>query len=195
VGQVEWARDLAQSLLAAPLPRRWAHTQGVAAQAERLAPILGEDADLLTAAAWLHDIGYSPNLVATRFHPLDGACYLRDSQQADTRLCRLVAHHSCAIIEAEERGIAEELTTEFPLERDDFAKALIYCDMTIGPDGQSTSVDVRLAGIVDRYGSDHLITRSIQRSTPTLRAAVDCIELRAVQKLGEVVCTKSTVPR
>ena len=28
-------------------------------------------------------------------------------------LCRLVAHHSCAIIEADERGLADALSLEF----------------------------------------------------------------------------------
>jgi HD superfamily phosphodiesterase len=91
------AEHLAQTLLQDSLPRRWAHVQGVAAQAHSLAPVLGNDADLLEAAAWLHDIGYAPGLVATGFHPLDGARYLRDVQRADTMLCRLVApllrHH------------------------------------------------------------------------------------------------------
>ena len=60
-----WAHDLARTLLADSLPRRWAHVQGVAAQARSLAPVLGADADLLEAAAWLHDIGYAPGLATT----------------------------------------------------------------------------------------------------------------------------------
>ena len=79
----EWAEQVARELLEEPLPRRWAHTQGVAAQAASLARILGEHADLITAAAWLHDIGYSPAIAHTGFHPLDGARYLRDVRQAD----------------------------------------------------------------------------------------------------------------
>jgi predicted hydrolase (HD superfamily) len=173
MSQVEWARDLARTLLAEPLPRRWAHTQGVAAQAGILAPILGEDADLLTAAAWLHDIGYSPTLVTTGFHPLDGARYLRDTQHADPRLCRLVAYHSCALIEAEERGLADDLTAEFTPERDDLTQALTYCDMTTSPDGERRSVDARLADILIRYGEDHPVTRFVRRATPSLLAAVE----------------------
>jgi len=73
-----WADELARSLLAEPLPRRWAHSQGVAAKARTLAPILGDDAELLQAAAMLHDIGYAPPIAVTGFHPLDGARYLRD---------------------------------------------------------------------------------------------------------------------
>ena len=65
---------LAQTLLQLPLPRRWAHIQ-VAARARSLAPALGADADLLEAAAWLHDIGYAPGLAATGLHALDGARY------------------------------------------------------------------------------------------------------------------------
>ena len=66
----------------------------------------GEDAELVEAAAWLHDIGYAPDLHDTGFHPLDGARYLRDVEGADPLLCRMVAHHSCALTEAEERGLA-----------------------------------------------------------------------------------------
>ena len=105
-----WARQLARALLQEVLPRRWAHVQGVAARARGLAPVLGADADLLEAAAWLHDIGYTPDLATTGLHALDGARYLHDVQHADIVLCRLVAHHSYAIIEAEERRLADILS-------------------------------------------------------------------------------------
>ena len=62
---------------------------------------------LLEAAAWLHDIGYAPGLAVTGLHALNGARYLRDAQHADAMLYRLVAHHSCATIEAGERGLAD----------------------------------------------------------------------------------------
>src|SRR3984893_17366413 len=105
-----WAEHLARVLLPDPLPRCWAHVQGVAGRARGLAPVLGADADLLEAAAWLHDIGYAPGLVVTGVHALDGARYPRDTHHADTVLCRLVAYHSCAITEAEERGHADALS-------------------------------------------------------------------------------------
>ncbi|WP_240746599.1 HD domain-containing protein [Cryptosporangium phraense] len=169
--QVGWARALAESLLAEPLPRRWAHSQGVGAQAETLRSILGSDADLLVSAAWLHDIGYAPSLVATDFHPIDGARYLRDVEYADEMLCRLVAHHTCACIEAEERGLSAEMD-EFDAPPSDLADALIYCDMTTGPSGERMDVSNRLAEIDGRYGPDHLVSRSIRRATPALVAAV-----------------------
>jgi HD superfamily phosphodiesterase len=177
MGQADWARDLARKLLEEPLPRRWAHTQGVATQAESLAPILGDDTDLVTAAAWLHDVGYSPSLVDTGFHPLDGARYLRDVECADGMLCRLVGHHSCAIIEAEERGLADNLSREFEPVRQDLADALIYCDMITGPNGERVSVEKRLAEVEARYGPSHLVTLSIVRARPRLIAAVRSVEI------------------
>ncbi|MFI9574585.1 HD domain-containing protein [Microbispora rosea] len=178
MGQAEWARDLAERLLAEPLPRRWAHSQGVAARAESLAPILGDEADILTAAAYLHDIGYSPKLVDTGFHPLDGARYLRDVAGADERLCRLVAHHSCAVNEATERGLLNILNAEFAQERPELVEALTYCDMTTGPDGRHLDAYERLAEIHSRYGPDHLVSRSITTSTPCILAAVDAVETK-----------------
>ena len=77
-----WAQQLARALLQEPLPRRWAHVQGVADRARGLAPVLGADADLTEAAAWLHDIGYAPSLATTGLHQHDGARYLRDAQHA-----------------------------------------------------------------------------------------------------------------
>ena len=170
--QADWAEATARSLLEHPLPRRWAHTQGVAAAARTLAPVLGTDADLLTAAAWLHDIGYAPDIADTGFHPIDGARHLRDTEGASGMLCRLVAHHSCAVNEAAERGLARDLTTEFRPAHPDLAEALTYCDMTTSPEGQRLPVAQRLAEIRARYGPDHLVSRTIGRSEPQLTRAV-----------------------
>jgi hypothetical protein len=176
-----WAESLARALLQDPLPRRWAHSQGVAARARGLAPVLAANAGLLEAAAWLHDIGYAPGLAATGLHQLDGARYLRDAQHADALLCRLVAHHSCAIIEADERGLADVLRSEFDPAPDVLASVLTCCDMTTSPDGQPVQVEQRLAEILDRYGSGHLVSRSIQRATPMILRAVEQVRQRAVQ--------------
>ena len=176
-----WGEQLARALLQEPLPRRWAHVQGVAARARGLGPVLGADADLLEAAAWLHDIGYPPSLATTCLHQLDGARYLRDAQHADAMLCRLVAHHSCAIIEADERGLADILRSEFAPAPDDLASVLTCCDMATSPDGQPVPVDRRLAEIQDRYGPGHLVSRSIQRAAPMILRAVEQVHQRAAQ--------------
>ena len=173
-----WAQSLARTLLASSLPRRWAHVQGVAARARSLAPALGPDAVLLEAAAWLHDIGYLPELASTGLHGLDGARYLRDVQHADPMLCRLVAHHSCAVIEADERGLADVLRREYAPPPRPLADALTFCDMTTSPDGKHVHVNRRLAEIHDRYGSGHLVSRSIRRATPMILEAVGQVHAR-----------------
>ena len=172
MSQAHWAAELARKLLEVPLPRRWAHVQGVAAQARSLAPILGHDTDLLEAAAWLHDIGYSPGIADTCFHPLDGARYLRDVEHADLGLCRLVANHSCAILEAAERGLADVLSSEFPSPDPKLNDALAYCDMTTTPTGDVVSVQDRLSEIVERYGPQDVVTRFIRRAEPELVSSV-----------------------
>jgi HD superfamily phosphodiesterase len=172
MSQAHWAAELARKLLEVPLPRRWAHVQGVASQARSLAPILDDDADLLEAAAWLHDIGYAPQLADTGFHPLDGARHLRDVEHADATLCRLVANHSCAILEAEERGLADALSREFPAPNPALADALAYCDMTTTPTGDVVSVHDRISEIVQRYGPQDVVTRFIRKAEPQLVSSV-----------------------
>jgi len=173
-----WAEGLARTLLERTLPRRWAHVQGVAASARSLAPTIGANSGLLEAAAWLHDIGYLSELAETGLHGLDGARHLRDVRRADPILCRLVAHHSCAVIEAEERGLSDVLRREFAEPPQSLADALTFCDMTTSPDGEHVQVSRRLAEIHDRYGSSHLVSRSIRRATPLILQAVDHIHGR-----------------
>jgi hypothetical protein len=177
MSQSGWAAQTARTFLERQLPVRWAHTQRVAAQARTLGPILGADADQLEAAAWLHDIGYSPELAVTGFHPLDGARFLR-AEGADELVCVLVAHHTCAIVEASQRGLAAELASEFSRPRPDLDEALIYCDMTGGPDGTVMTVDARLAEIFSRYAADHPVTHAIRQSAPTLVDSVHVVQAR-----------------
>ncbi|HEY7815711.1 MAG TPA: HD domain-containing protein, partial [Nakamurella sp.] len=104
---VSAARRLAKRLLRKPLIERWLHTQGVAQRAGEVAVTVPEaDRPRLISAAWLHDIGYSPAIRQTGFHPLDGALYLREQGWAP-RLVALVAHHSGARFVPVERGFAD----------------------------------------------------------------------------------------
>jgi HD domain len=164
------ARELARSLLEPELPVRWAHSRGVAGQAVALGRILPQQADLLEAAAWLHDIGYASPLAVTGFHPLDGARRLRDTRFGDPTLWTLVAHHTCAEIEAEARGLGDVLAAEFPLgDVDPFlVSALTYCDMTTGPDGTPLEVDERITEILSRYDPGDVVHRAIAQATPIL---------------------------
>ncbi|WLQ35150.1 HD domain-containing protein [Streptomyces castrisilvae] len=173
----KWAYAVAEAELSEPLPRRWEHSQGVARRAVELTEVLGEDAALLASAAVLHDVGYAPRLAATGFHPLDGARFLRDDHAADERLVRLVANHSLALLEAEERGLRGDLEAEFPLLDDHrLVDALVYCDMTTTPDGNGTSAEGRLEEVTNRYGADSLVGRFIRRAEPEIFAAVGRVE-------------------
>ena len=122
-----------------------------------------------------------PGLATTGLHQLDGARYLRDAQHTDALLCRLVAHHSCAIIEASERGLAEVLALEFEPAPQELSDALTYCDMTTSPDGELVPVEQRLAEIHHRYGPGRLVSRSIQRATPMILRAVEQVNDRAAR--------------
>jgi putative nucleotidyltransferase with HDIG domain len=175
MGQVEWARELTKDLLAGSLPRRWAHCQGVGRKAESIAEAFGADSEVLVCAAWLHDIGYSPDLAVTGFHPLDGARYLRDKTDVEPRVCSLVAYHSCAAIEAHNRELADVLASEFEPVGGLLADALTFADMTTSPDGSPVMVDDRLAEILNRYGPDDLVARSIGEASPEIRRAVDTV--------------------
>lgn len=170
------ARELAGSALAESLPRRWRHVQGVAEQARNTRRLAGSDAELLEAAAFVHDIGYAPDLIDTGFHPIDGANYLAAVGMPE-RLVNLVAHHSYAVLEAELRGLLDQLAP-FEDERGLVRDALWYCDQTTGPGGERVSVRERHAEIKQRYGSGHLVTEFIERGAPELLAAVDRTEQR-----------------
>ncbi|MCL7459888.1 HDIG domain-containing protein [Micromonospora sp. MSM11] len=173
------AETLAKSVLAAEIPRRWIHVQAVARKADHLSRLLSgpTDRSVLVAAAWLHDVGYARKIVDTGFHALDGARWLR-SMDIDERVVALVAYHSCAIFEAQERGLEEDLCTEFSDETSPLRDALWFADMTTGPDGQDLGVIERLAEIRSRYGPDHLVTRFWLRAEPELLAVVRRTEER-----------------
>ena len=82
--------------------------QAVAVQAHRVSAVLApEDRPYLIAAGWLHDVGYAPPLNKLGFHPVDGARYV--GQRGQERLASLVAYHSGARFEAEERGLVDAL--------------------------------------------------------------------------------------
>jgi HD domain len=169
------ARDLAETLLAQAWPRRWRHVRGVAGWAGEVSTYLIIHDDALVPAAWLHDIGYAPDLVASGFHPLDGARFLRTEGFSD-RVAGLVAHHSYAAVEADLRGLGAVLHEEFPREESLTADALCYCDMMTGPDGERVDVVDRLAEIRARYGPGDVVTQVVDRAEPEIVSTVRRVE-------------------
>jgi hypothetical protein len=132
VVDIKDAAALAETKLAEALPRRRRHVRSVARRARRVATTLSL-ADDLAAAAWLHDIGYSPELaeLAAEFSPAD------------------------------------------PL----LADAMLYCDMTTGPDGDYVRPADRLAEIRRRYGPGHEVTRSVEVAASEILATAGRIEV------------------
>jgi HD superfamily phosphodiesterase len=125
--ELVWAESTAIELLE-PLEARWRHTLRVVERAGAFRDVLpADELEVLVAAAYLHDVGYAPRLVASGFHALDGARFVRDA--GHMRLAGLVAYHSASKAEADERGLGEALT-EFPSEDSLVARALTYCDLT-----------------------------------------------------------------
>ncbi len=163
------ARELAGSELAEMLPRRWQHVQAVAAQAARLSAVPCVAGDVLVAAAWLHDVGYAPDLIDIGFHPIDGARFLR-KLGADDRLVCLVAHHSCAVYEARVRGLEDVLLAEFQREASPTYDALVYCDLTTGPAGELFTYPERMKEIRKRYGPRHEVTHALDLAEADLSA-------------------------
>ncbi len=168
-----WAEDYAGSLLSS-LGRRWDHAKAVAETARQLGNgLTAEEADVLVAAAYLHDIGYSPSLAVTGFHPLDGGRHLR--MLGHERLATLVAHHTRARHEAHIRGLTSELA-EFDPEHTLVSAALAYCDLTTGPSGEDMTPEQRLVDVEARYGSDDPVTRGMRAAWPELMRDVDQVE-------------------
>lgn len=172
------AFELAERHLAADLPRRWLHVKGVFRRASSISDLFDniDERRLLVESAILHDIGYAPSLFRTGFHALDGANYLR-SEGFSSRLCALVAHHSCARLEAGLRRLTGDLSA-WDDEKTALRDALWWADMTTTPDGRSTDVWARIAEIERRYGPGDVVTIFIQQAKPELVVAVERTEER-----------------
>lgn len=137
--------------------RRWAHVCGVAACALEL-----KMERAVVDAAWLHDIGYSPEVKDTGMHAIDGASYLRD-RDWPSEVVSLVAHHTGAWSEARERGLTDDLQ-RFRPPADDLLDALTLCDLLVSPTGDRTEPGQRIAEILERYEPEHPVHRAVERS-------------------------------
>jgi hypothetical protein len=154
--------------------RRWTHDLGVIARARQIQGALGEDGELLVAAAALHDTGCSPRVRRSRLEPLDAGWYLRDAG-APQRLTDLVANLDCAQAEAQLRGL-DSLLAEFPDEQGAVRDALWYCCLTTSPDGGTMTLAEREAELTVRYSADRIILAWYERAKPELVGAIERTE-------------------
>ena len=89
---IRYSRDCAEQLLEHVCPDAWLRSQTAARHAEGAATALGRPrAEIITAAAWLHAIGESPDLTRSGLAPLDGALHLLTSGWPEP-VVSLVAH-------------------------------------------------------------------------------------------------------
>lgn len=165
--QAVFAPELAAERLGG-LGRRWLHARAVGRLAESLGSQRAVSADVV-AAAWLHDVGYAPTVVRTGFHPLDGALLLQD-RGARAEVVALVARHTGARFEAEERGLIDELG-ELPAADPDELDALTLIDLVVDPGGEFTTPERRIDEILNRYPSSHPVHRAVTRSQHELLAS------------------------
>jgi len=171
------AAALAQRLLA-EIGTRFAHSASVASQVGRARRLLDSPWEVaISEAAWLHDVGYHPAVARTGFHPLDGARWLRDRGWPD-EICRLVAWHTAAFVEAALRGLDHELLAEFDPPPQLATDALTWADLTSSPSGERWTVARRLADILERYPANAVEHRAIADAAPALRHAAREIQSR-----------------
>jgi HD superfamily phosphodiesterase len=178
----EAARKRAASLLSAT-GDRWLHTRtAAAAAAEAACTVAEENRGLLVAAAWLHDIGYVHPDPPTGFHPLDGAYLLLD-EGWPRRLVSLVAHHSEARFAASAQGLERELRA-FDREEGPVTDALVYADMTSGPDGRRLHLRERLDDVHRRHAGEPARLRAAKTSRePFIVLAAARVDVR-LHRLG-----------
>lgn len=158
------------------LATRLDHSAAVAAQIDRVAGLVEPGwRSAAGDAAWLHDVGYNPDLARTGFHPLDGARWLRDHHWP-TATCRMVAWHTEPLEEARQCDLDWELTEEFARPPRLAAAALAWADLTSSPSGERWDPERRLAEILDRYPPGFVVHEATRASLPALRAAVQEIE-------------------
>ena len=163
-----WEQTTARRLLVT-VGTRYRHTVCVAERAAAAARVLlpPDAATSVTRAAWLHDIGYSPELARTGLHALDGARWLRD-RDVDSFVCDLVAFHTTAYAESMMRGLSDQLVQEFSRPDAASLRVLTWADMTSSPTGHPCGVDDRIAEILDRYPADSPASRAVSAARTEL---------------------------
>jgi hypothetical protein len=162
------AEDLAHEWISGA-GRRWAHLSAVGLLAQEVSVLGLGLSPAVVQAAWVHDIGYASGLRDTGMHAIDGArALLRFG--APVGVVALVAHHTGAVYEAEERGFADELA-DLPMPDGADLDALTLLDLVVGPGGDFTTPEDRIDEILSRYGVDDPVHRAVMRSGPELLAS------------------------
>lgn len=148
---------------------RWAHLSTVGRVASALASRRDLVSEVVVSAAWVHDIGYSSDLVVTGLHPLDGAWFLQRAG-APQAVVALVGHHSGAAVGAQERGLAA-CFRELAIPDANDLDVLTMVDLAVGPSGQLMLDVDRIGEILSRYEEEDPVHRAVPRSRSQLLAS------------------------
>lgn len=161
-----------------PMRVRWCHLSSVGGLAECLDAHRTTLSPSVIQAAWVHDLGYAPEFVETGLHAIDGARALHRFG-APEGVVALVAHHTGAPFEAEERGLVDALEA-LPLPNPVDLDALTLLDLVVGPSGDLTTPEQRIEEILNRYGAQDPVHRAVTRSRASLLVSAE----RARARLG-----------
>ena len=148
---------------------RLAHILTVAENVNRTltkTPVLRHYADLGTAAALLHDVGYIPELHDTGFHPIDGARYL--TSLGATELAAFIICHSQAAEYADLAGLPR-----IPVSLHPIASVITFWDVRVAPGGKVLSYEERLEDIKNRHGEESLTWKAHMRAMSRIQASED----------------------
>jgi len=120
--------------------------------------------------AWLHDIGYSPLLNRTGFHPLDSALFAVENGFPD-EVVKTVAFHSGAYeVAMNLGGVIAMIYTQLLafLSKSDHKRIDRFTawDITTSPSGEDVDVEDRIQEILTRYPKDTAVHKATVRLTP-----------------------------
>jgi len=179
------AQTLAQSLLAHD-PVRLEHVRGAALIAGMAAGAMGvEQPETVVAAAWLHDIGYTPSIAHTGFHPLDGALFLAREGWPDS-VVLLVAHHSHAAVIAPYYGVHHHMAVLDHV-HGHAEDVITFSDLRAGTDGRGADPRDRIDDMRRRHADRTFVPEEIRearyRMLLTASARVNAAVTRATTPL------------
>lgn len=127
--------------------------------------------------AFLHDIGYSEQVIKTGFHPLDGALFCKELGCTQEVITAVMFHS----------GAYKDVKMNFPdimgcyinqnYKINDKSKIYIelitYCDLQRSPLGFKVSLEERLNDIYRRYGEDHNVSLTIKTNEDSFVNIID----------------------
>jgi putative nucleotidyltransferase with HDIG domain len=152
------AKILALSDIRAAFPEgapRYAHIVGVVSLANEVESAYKEFGGKLKLAALYHDIGYSAQYRVTGFHPVDGAMAARKHGLSE-EIAQAILYHGGSWKEAQllRPDLKEYYADQCQMMATPLSRAMTYCDLHTGPNGEAFSVEERLADIRQRHAAN-----------------------------------------